>query len=440
AVVAASTALIAGAPIIGISAAAVGNAMLAGFTLASLWHMGSGGLTAWRAAQRHDYAAAEQAFEEIGAGGADLAATVGPAAIGKAYSILRRTEAGQALGEVASQSKLGRLYATGRARLGSAFRWTRESVFGKLQAKAGQSEQLATLGERARGVGNDQPRLRLTLAKLNQWRVRIAQSGTVRRINRVFDTLPAEMADRLEGKAITWVNYRKPAELVRDWGLNKAALQRGESPAALQATLAARQVTPPVVERHAVVTETLSRGSVPVSEADMKFLAEQQKIKTIVSLLHPENPKEIALLEQERALAAKYGVKLVNLPLPFGVDPPPEMVERFLATVDAATPNARVYVHCRLGRDRTGTMVGIFRQARQGMSGDQALAEMKSFGFDPERDTYLAYLAKFVQTYMTKGALKLKQVFLVGDGATIRANLRSTLPAQLPIVAKKQGP
>jgi protein tyrosine/serine phosphatase len=206
----------------------------------------------------------------------------------------------------------------------------------------------------------------------------------------------------------------------------------------MQAALAARSVTPPVVERHAVVSNTLSRGSVPVTDADMKFLTEKQNIRTIVTLLHPDNPKEIALLEHERALAAKYGVKLIDLPLPFGVDPPPEMVERFLSTVDAATPEARVYVHCRLGRDRTGTMVAVYRQARQGMSGDAALAEMRQFGFNPEKDTYLAYLARYVQTYMTRGALNFKKLFLRGDAAAVRANVRATLPAQLPLASKRE--
>jgi protein-tyrosine phosphatase len=287
-------------------------------------------------------------------------------------------------------------------------------------------------------VGNAQPRLRYTLARLNQWRVRIARSGTVHRFNQVFDTLPSELSARLEGKAITWLNYQKPTEAVRDWGLARAAAQRGEAPEALQAALASRKAAPPVLERHAVVSPTLSRGSVPVSEADMKFLVEQQKVKTIVTLLHPENPNEIALLVQERALAAKYGVKLVNLPLPFGVDPPPEMVQRFLATVDAATPQARVYVHCRLGRDRTGTMVAVFRQARQGATPDAALAEMRQFGFNPEKDTYLQYLANFVKSYMTKGALDLKRFFLRGDAAVVRSTVRATIPAQLPLASKQK--
>jgi hypothetical protein len=114
------------------------------------------------------------------------------------------------------------------------------------------------------------------------------------------------------------------------------------------------------------------------------------------------------------------------------------MVQRFLATVDAATPAARVYVHCRLGRDRTGTLVAVFRQARQGATPEAALAEMKQFGFNPEKDTYLQYLANFVKSYMTKGALDLKRIFLHGDGAVVRASVRSTLPAQLPLAAKQK--
>jgi hypothetical protein len=83
-------------------------------------------------------------------------------------------------------------------------------------------------------------------------------------------------------------------------------------------------------------------------------------------------------------------------------------------------------------------MVAVYRQARQGMSGDAALAEMRQFGFNPEKDTYLAYLARYVQTYMTRGALNFKKLFLRGDAAAVRANVRATLPAQLPLASKRE--
>ena len=101
-------AIVVAAPVIGISSLVVGNVLVAGFALGALWRLGSGALAAVGAYRRGDNAGAEGDFEAIGAGGADLAATVGPSLIGQTYSVLRRTEAGQALGQVVKGSAVGK--------------------------------------------------------------------------------------------------------------------------------------------------------------------------------------------------------------------------------------------------------------------------------------------------------------------------------------------
>jgi len=40
-----------------------------------------------------------------------------------------------------------------------------------------------------------------------------------------------------------------------------------------------------------------------------------------------------------------------------------------------------VFVHCRLGDDRSGMMIAAYRMAAQGWSADDAMLEMKYFGF-----------------------------------------------------------
>jgi hypothetical protein len=45
------------------------------------------------------------------------------------------------------------------------------------------------------------------------------------------------------------------------------------------------------------------------------------------------------------------------------------------------------------GVNRTGTMVAVYRMQHDGLTGEAALEEMKTFGFDPEK--YPAY-ASFV--------------------------------------------
>lgn len=412
-----STLALLAAPMIGISAIAVGNAMLIAFGASALWRTGKASLAALTAYRQGDAPKAERDFEEIGAGSADLTATLGPTAAGKAVSIARRTEAGQALETVVKQSKVA------------------TAIKARFTLAPGQSPKLAALKARFQGMSAGE-RTRNTLSHLNEWRLGIAKSAPVRAINRIFDSMPKEAMDRVEGRTITAINYSKGAQHVRDWALAKSAAQRGQSVEEMQAAMAARLAIPKVLDRATDVAPTLARGPVPTSAQDFEFLVKQKHVKTIVSLLHPDNPNEVALLAQERQLAARYGVKLINLPLPFGVDPPADMVSRFLGAVDGATPDARVYVHCRLGRDRTGTMVAVFREARQGVSGQDALAEMKTFGFDPVRDNYLSYLANYVLKFAGQGLQDGRKLLLTGGPGSLWQAARETLGGWLSLTSR----
>lgn len=73
--------------------------------------------------------------------------------------------------------------------------------------------------------------------------------------------------------------------------------------------------------------------------------------------------------------------------------PEDEDVVRFLriATDPAKTP---VFVHCRRGIDRTGTMVAIYRIAVQGWSREEAIREMTQggFGYDNKFPNLVRYL------------------------------------------------
>ena len=53
---------------------------------------------------------------------------------------------------------------------------------------------------------------------------------------------------------------------------------------------------------------------------------------------------------------------------------------QFLKTL-RENSNQKVFVHCRLGEDRTGMMVAAYRMADEGWTADEAMAEMQKFGF-----------------------------------------------------------
>jgi protein tyrosine/serine phosphatase len=41
----------------------------------------------------------------------------------------------------------------------------------------------------------------------------------------------------------------------------------------------------------------------------------------------------------------------------------------------------KIFVHCRLGGDRTGMAIASYRMAQEGWSADEAMKEMERFGF-----------------------------------------------------------
>ena len=116
------------------------------------------------------------------------------------------------------------------------------------------------------------------------------------------------------------------------------------------------------------VSENLNRGAQPTAEG-MKQL-EKLGVKTIVNLrTSGSDSGEI----EGTALAYEHISMTMS-------NPDPEKVTRFLKIV---TDSSRmpVFVHCRHGADRTGTMCAVYRIALEGWSRDEAIAEMTKGGF-----------------------------------------------------------
>ncbi len=414
---------------VGISPVAIANFSLFAFGALASFRLGRAVFEAVGDWRRGEMAEVEADFEAIGRGGFEVALTLGPAAAGKAVSILRRTEAGASLVAVWRESAVGKATAAVTGLPGKAWTFVRENTLGRLKTAAGQEGVIADIASRARTltqVLGRNARLAAVKGRLDAWRVAIADSGTVRGFNYAFDTVPT----RFDGWAITKVNYSDTGRKIRDWGIAHRAKTDPAAARMLEliqkGRVAGAGMNEPIT-RFAKVGDKLYRGSAPTLPADFERLAREHNVKTIVSLLHPENPKEIGLLLVEKELAAKYGMEFVNIPLPFGVDPPPEMIARFLAAVDNSKGTA--YVHCRLGRDRTGAMAAVYELARMGKSNTEAYATMMAFDFDPEKDTYLQYLADFVQGFGRGTLAKVKNFFLIGSAREAGQAVRDVAPA-----------
>lgn len=136
-------------------------------------------------------------------------------------------------------------------------------------------------------------------------------------------------------------------------------------------------------------------GGQPQIPEGIAELRDVYGIRTVVDL-----QVENAISSAESRACAEVGVAFNQFPLP-GLELfhelPLEQVERILVVVN--DPHAwPVFVHCALGEDRTGAIIGIYRLG-QGWSLAGALDEMKSFHNSPfqhgMRDTVEDWLEKY---------------------------------------------
>jgi protein tyrosine phosphatase (PTP) superfamily phosphohydrolase (DUF442 family) len=122
------------------------------------------------------------------------------------------------------------------------------------------------------------------------------------------------------------------------------------------------------------VSPTIWRGSRP-SDIALEDLA-GSGVKTIVDLRLEGDG-----VEHEHVYARRLGMKYVHIPMTFK-KPSSEQIVEFLNVVNDKN-NQPVYVHCRQGADRTGTLIGIYRTVMQGWSFNKTYAEMRDHHFKP---------------------------------------------------------
>jgi protein tyrosine/serine phosphatase len=98
-------------------------------------------------------------------------------------------------------------------------------------------------------------------------------------------------------------------------------------------------------------------------------------IKTVINLRDDDKREEA----EEREVQA-LGMRYFNVPLNdlFG-RPSDEQMNHLLAIVNAPE-NQPVFIHCRRGSDRTGTLIAVYRIKHDGWTGEQAKSEAKRYG------------------------------------------------------------
>ncbi len=135
------------------------------------------------------------------------------------------------------------------------------------------------------------------------------------------------------------------------------------------------------------VDANLYRGAQPTDEG-LKNLA-ALGVKTIVDLRHGKDHEDA-----EQKSAEALGLRYISVPMK-GLDAPTDAQIAGLMALLSATDQGPVFVHCREGKDRTGTVVACYRIAHDHWSNNQALAEAKAQGLHSSQNPRRNYILNF---------------------------------------------
>ena len=120
------------------------------------------------------------------------------------------------------------------------------------------------------------------------------------------------------------------------------------------------------------VNSRLYRGGQPRRNGlqDLKKLG----IKTVINLRDDDDSAKT-----EESEAEALGLNYFNVPLNQFKQPSDQTVESLLKLINSAE-NQPVFVHCKRGSDRTGTIVALYRIDNDGWTNEEAKDEAKQFG------------------------------------------------------------
>jgi tyrosine-protein phosphatase SIW14 len=121
------------------------------------------------------------------------------------------------------------------------------------------------------------------------------------------------------------------------------------------------------------VNEHIYRGGQPDDEAwsNLAHLG----VKTVIDLRREGEGDHSTDAEKQAVEAA--GMRYLSVPMNGILAPEEEDVAKVLAVLDSNQP---VFVHCKEGKDRTGTVIAVYRMGHDGWQSRAALKEAESYG------------------------------------------------------------
>lgn len=159
-----------------------------------------------------------------------------------------------------------------------------------------------------------------------------------------------------------------------------------------------RAIAAPGVPELVEITPTLYRGGQPTDEG----------LRTLAAMGISIVIDEREFHWTERRKVTRLGMRYVAIRW-FCLFPSDKVFANFLDVI-RENPHKKIYVHCRLGDDRVGSMIAAYRMAFEHWSAEQAMSEMKVHGFNSfHRCCICPRLAGYVRSF--PGRYKTDPVF-----------------------------
>ena len=136
------------------------------------------------------------------------------------------------------------------------------------------------------------------------------------------------------------------------------------------------------------VTSHLYRGAQP-AEKGYDLLA-KMGVDIVIDLRDEKD-----LIERERQAIESRHIRFVSIPWSAWHAPTAAQVQQFFEIL-RSNPDKRLFVHCEVGADRTGTLMALYRIAGQQWKLSDALHEMHVYHY---HEFWFPHLARYVENF-----------------------------------------
>lgn len=165
---------------------------------------------------------------------------------------------------------------------------------------------------------------------------------------------------------------------------------------ALPSSWAATAEDPRLLPNFQIVNDNVLRGGQP-SDEGITVLA-KRGVKTIVDLRLADEHS----IPHEKQLVEANGMHFVSVPMK-GLSAPTEEQLTSVLRILNDSKQWPVFVHCRRGADRTGTIVACYRISHDSWNNQKAMAEAKAYGISIFERAMRSYIEHFKPSFTLSG-------------------------------------